>query len=187
MMLLHVCCSDCGLKMLDAIKKLPNLENEEVHFYFYNPNIHPQSEFTARQIALKKVTDENKIKLIVANWTPDDYFMKVGLTDCATIKVRSIRCPICWEVRLAKTFAFAKIKGYQSVSTTLLSSKYMERDTIIKIAKRLEKSTGIRFFQPEKINFELKTTGFYKQNYCGCIYSLIERMQEKYGSGDKRN
>jgi predicted adenine nucleotide alpha hydrolase (AANH) superfamily ATPase len=28
----------------------------------------------------------------------------------------------------------------------------------------------------------LKTSGFYKQSFCGCCYSLTERMTEKHGS-----
>ena len=49
---------------------------------------------------------------------------------------------------------------------------------IIKIGKEYEKEYGIKFVE---INSEenTKNVGFYKQNYCGCCYSLVERMTAK--------
>jgi epoxyqueuosine reductase len=180
MMLIHTCCADCSLKIIDSIKHDPKMDNEECHLYYYNPNIHPQSEFTARQIALSKIATENNIKLIIANWTPGDYFSAVNKLDQTKIWDSSTRCPICWQVRLEKTFKYAKENCYNRVTTTLLTSKYMQKGVILKIGCDLAKSTGIDFYSPEEVNCQLSTRGFYKQNYCGCAYSLITRMKEKY-------
>jgi epoxyqueuosine reductase len=183
MILLHVCCADCGLKMLDAIKTDPKNIDEEIHLFYYNPNIHPQSEFTARQLALQKIAETQKLQVIIANWTPTDYF---GVMQDLKEEVwkKELRCVRCWRLRMARTFAYAQTHGYAKVSTTLLTSKYMQKGVIMEIGCELSKDTGIEFYSPETINPEYKTKGFYKQNFCGCVFSLKERMQEKYGSID---
>ena len=68
--LIHTCCADCLLKMVDSLKD----SKEEIVAYFYNPNIHPRSEYLARLNAAKKITEENKIDLVVADWSPREWF-----------------------------------------------------------------------------------------------------------------
>jgi hypothetical protein len=151
-----------------------------VTLYYYNPNIHPQSEFTARQMALKKIAEEQHIPLVVANWTPDDYFGSIEHLSRDERFDRNIRCPHCWTLRLGKTFSYAKAHGFTHVSSTLITSSYMDKEKILVIAKRLEEETGIEFHVPKTIACDVKTKGFYKQNYCGCAYSLLERLNEKH-------
>jgi len=174
-LLLHSCCADCVLRFIGAIRNDTAMSNVEIVLYYYNPNIHPHSEFTARQIALQKIASENYLKLIIQNWTPKDYFDSV-----MGWKLKSDRCPKCWQLRLEKTFFYAKDNGFDIISTTLISSIYHQKGIIIEIGEKLSKEFKIKFFVPSKIDPELKTSGFYKQNYCGCVYSLKERMEEKY-------
>jgi epoxyqueuosine reductase len=181
MLLLHTCCADCTLKFIESIHADKLMEKEEIHLYYYNPNIHPQSEFTARQMALKKIADGKHVKLIVENWTPDEYFkVQESLTQSERFD-RKKRCPNCWRLRLAKVFAYAKDHGYTTVSSTIITSSYMDKNKITIIAEELEKKSGIQFYIPKHIECNIKTSGFYKQNYCGCVYSLLERLQEKHG------
>jgi len=164
--LIHTCCADCLLKLVNS------LEGDEVVAYFYNPNIHPRSEYLARLKAIQKITEENKIKLVVPDWSPKEYF--------EVIKDKNNRCDKCWNLRLNKTFEYAKKNNFEAVSTTLLSSHYQNKETIKKIGKELEKEYKIKFLVPKKIDKELKTSGFYKQNYCGCAYSLTEDWEKKF-------
>ena len=167
-LLIHACCADCLLKFIDSVKS-ENGEIDEIEIYFYNPNIHPRSEYLARLNAIKKITEVNKIKLIVADWSPKEWFEGV-----------KIRCEGCWELRLRKTFKYAKNKDFDKVSSTLLTSHYQDQNKIEKIAKKLESEYKIKFLVPKKVSKDLKTTGFYKQNYCGCCYSLVEAWEEKF-------
>lgn len=163
--LIHNCCADCLLKMTNSLK-------DEVVAYFYNPNIHPRAEYLARLKAIQKITKDYNIKLIVPDWSPKEYFEK--------IKDKNNRCDICWKLRLNKTFEYAKKNDFEAVTTTLLSSHYQNKEIIEKIGKDLEKEYKIKFLIPKKINRELKTSGFYKQNYCGCCYSLVENWENKF-------
>jgi predicted adenine nucleotide alpha hydrolase (AANH) superfamily ATPase len=179
--LLHTCCADCLLKYIDGFKKRFT-QQTEVDIYYYNPNIHPRSEYLARLAAVKEVHfDEIKkefpdTKLIVADWSPKEYFSKLnGVTDKS-------RCPLCWSLRLDKAYVYAKEMKYDAVSSSMISSSYMDRGTIEKLGLKLMKEFGIPFIYDLEFNQNLKTGGFYKQNYCGCVFSLQERYAEKFAN-----
>lgn len=186
-LLIHACCADCLLKFIDSIKS-ENKEVSQIEIYFYNPNIHPRSEYLARLKAIKKISEENKIKLIVADWSPREWFGGTNLSldkpGSLLNKERSLknktRCEGCWELRLRKTFEYAKEKSFKVISSTLITSHYQDQNKIEKIAKEFESEYKIKFLVPQKVSKNLKTTGFYKQNYCGCCYSLVEAWEEKF-------
>ncbi len=181
--LIHTCCADCLLKMVDSLKD----ESVEIVGYFYNPNIHPRSEYLTRLKAAQKICEENKIKLVVPDWSPKEWFgvqnpsvLRTAPLDKGEQLKNKTRCEKCWKLRLGKTFEYAKNKGFEAVSSTLVTSHYQNKEKIIEIGKGFEKEIGIKFFVPKKVSSELKTSGFYKQNYCGCCYSLVEAWSEKF-------
>ena len=51
---------------------------------------------------------------------------------------------------------------------------------IEKIGKEIGEKVGIEFLVPKNICKKLETKGFYKQIFCGCCYSLVERFEEKF-------
>lgn len=170
-LLIHACCADCLLHLLETLKT----NDADVGVYFYNPNIHPQSEYFARLFALKKVLANMPYKLIVPHWKPSEYFDAIG-KNCE----KKISCPNCWHLRLKSAFNYAKENNYEAVATTMLTSHYLDREKIARMGQKLAKQYGLKFIVPEKRDSDLKTRGFYKQNYCGCIFSLNERFGEKY-------
>jgi predicted adenine nucleotide alpha hydrolase (AANH) superfamily ATPase len=181
--LIHTCCADCLLKMIDSLKD----ESMEIVGYFYNPNIHPRSEYLTRLKAAQKICEENNIKLVVPDWSPKEWFvvqnpsvLRTAPLDGGEQLKNKTRCEVCWKLRLGKTFEYAKEKGFEAVSSTLVTSHYQNKEKIIEIGKSFEKEFGIEFLVPSKVSSELKTTGFYKQNYCGCCYSLVEAWGEKF-------
>jgi len=170
-LLLHSCCADCVLKFIESAKS----DNfEQVVVYYYNPNIHPRSEYLTRLKAIQDTLLPLNIKIIVADYSPKDYFKVVK--DPA----RSARCLNCWNLRLSKTADYANKFNYTHFSSTLVTSEYQDTKTITSIANSLSKKLKIKFYLPKIICCDLKTTGFYKQFFCGCVYSLTERYQEKY-------
>ena len=184
--LLHACCADCALKFVESIKKDNNIT--ALVFYYYNPNIHPRSEYQSRLKAIKQIADENKIKLIIPDWKPMDYFEYLNPSvdkstsplDEREKSIRPNRCINCWNLRLNQTAKYAKENGYEMFASTLVTSQYQDNITIEKIARSMAKKYELKFYVPELICTELKTSGFYKQFFCGCCYSLTERMNEKF-------
>ncbi len=184
--LIHVCCADCLLKFIQSIKE-NNKDVVEIVAYFYNPNIQPRSEYLARLKAVQKVAEENKIKVVVPDWSPKEWFLSLQNNVFGERwRERPSRCINCWNLRLRRLFEWAKKNEFNLVSSTLITSHYQDKNIIKKIGITLEKEFEIKFLIPKKVIRELKTKGFYKQNYCGCCYSLVEGLTEKF-SGKRRS
>lgn len=165
--LIHTCCADCLLNTLSTLE-----QQENMTVLFYNPNIHPRAEFQERLSAVKVVMQKYpEIKLVIPDYRPSEYF--------ESIRKEKKRCTGCWKRRLEYLFAYAKEHEFESVTSTLISSSYQNREEILKIALDLQKAFSIPFIQPKECKQEIHK-GFYKQNFCGCCYSLVERMNEKY-------
>jgi len=169
-LLIHACCTDCLLKMVESIKSEKNFE--EIEVYYYNPNIHPRSEYQSRLKAMQLMIKD--LKLIIPDWKPSDYFGEIKN------KEKGKRCIDCWNLRLEKTAKFAKENGFESFTSTLLTSEYQNGEIIEKIGKKIGKKYEINFFVPKNVCKHLETKGFYKQVFCGCCYSLVERFEEKF-------
>lgn len=214
-MLIHTCCADCFLKLHQSLSEETQAA---VQIFFYNPNIYPREEHQARLLAIKKVVKSlnQDIKIIVANYQPQDYFQTIkklkdnienrdgskngeGLknrdgsknrencenksaNDRFTIISRQKRCPLCWELRLRALFEKAKAEKISLISSTLFSSNYQDLDQVKLIAQKLSREYKIDFYVPQidQAMRDHSHRGFYKQNYCGCLYSLLEKSREKY-------
>lgn len=174
MILVHTCCADCALKFSVSVA---NYHQQKIDWYYYNPNIHPRSEYLARMKALKKIKPDG-IDLIVPNYRPIKYYRAIAQLQDKFNQLQ--RCLLCWQLRLEASFEYAADHNYQIVSTTLVTSHYQDHKTINDIGQVLAKKYQLEFYIPDDIVCDLNTRGFYKQNYCGCAYSLVARMQEKY-------
>jgi len=178
-LLIHACCADCLLKMVESIKLEKKFE--EIEVYYYNPNIHPRSEYQSRLKAMQLMVGD--LKMIVADWKPSEYFGCLKPTLPSLEKgglKKSERCLRCWRLRLEKTAEFAKKNGFEAFSSTLLTSEYQNSEMIEKIGKEVGKKHNVQFLIPNKICKKLETKGFYKQVFCGCCYSLTEKFEEKF-------
>ena len=69
-LLIHACCADCLLKMVESIKTEKKIE--EIEVYYYNPNIHPRSEYQSRLKAMQLMIGD--LKMIIPDWRPVEYF-----------------------------------------------------------------------------------------------------------------
>ena len=125
--------------------------------------------------------------MVVPDWKPSDYFKSLSpaIAGASPFDEREklkkmVRCVKCWELRLEKTAEYAKKNGFGAFSSTLLTSEYQNSEMIEKIGKKIGKNHNIKFLIPNKICKKLETKGFYKQVFCGCCYSLVERFEEKF-------
>jgi len=177
---IHTCCADCLIHLIEALEEEKQISKDtQITILFYNPNIHPKTEYMERLNALKIVLKEKysnwNMKLVIPDYKPKEYF--------ESIVGREKRCLGCWELRLSNVFEYAKAHKIAYVTSTLLSSHYQDIDTIIDIAQNLEDKEAHLIFPKEHHEHSINK-GFYKQNFCGCCYSLNEKLREKYLSGD---
>lgn len=174
--LLHTCCAGCAIYTFRVLESKFN----QVTGFFFNPNIHPYKEFKSRQEAVKKYADKYGKKMEFREYTPERFFHEVNYKE-----MHGERCPICWRMRLTEAAAFAKEKGYDSFTTTLLISPYQNHDIVKLIGEEISKEAGIPFYYEDfRPGFNeslgaLKAEGLYSQKYCGCLYSEKEKHEKK--------
>jgi hypothetical protein len=144
--------------------------------YYYNPNIHPYSEFDKRRQTLAGYSDTIGLKMI---W-PQGYDMENFLRNVAFRE--SERCRYCYYDRLRSTALTARHGKFDGFSSTLLYSKFQKHDLIREIGEAVGRDTGVPFYYEDfrsgwKEGVETsKHLGLYRQQYCGCIYSEKERF-----------
>lgn len=181
-LLIHACCGPCSSYVLEYLNKYFNIT-----ILYYNPNIYPDTEYVRRLNELKKFINsfDNKIEIIELEYLPDEFYSKTsGLENLGE---RSQRCYNCYELRLEVAAKYAIENNYDYFTTTLSISPYKNSDWINEIGSNLEKKYKIKYLYADfkkkngyKRSIELsKKYGMYRQEYCGCIYSKIEKENKE--------
>jgi hypothetical protein len=111
----------------------------------------------------------------------DHYGLKEFIRAVVNKEKEGERCLLCYSMRLEEAAKIAKKMGLNGFTTSLLVSPYQKFDKIIAIGQEMGKRYSIPFFiedfrQGWKTGINLsKDLGLYRQKYCGCIYSEMER------------
>ena len=174
--LLHICCAPCEIYPVEKIRQEKHLAGG----FFYNPNIHPYSEYLKRKEAVEKYSKETGFTVIFGDYDIEEYFQNVIYDE----GIRS-RCPVCWWHRIKKTAQKAKENGFDAFTTTLLGSPYQDHGILKNICEEVAGSTGVKFYYEDfRIGFKeahnkARSKGMYCQNYCGCLFSEKERIEAK--------
>lgn len=173
--LLHICCGPCATYPLEILRQ----ENYEVIGYFYNPNIHPYTEYIKRQEGVEQLAQITALKVIYEKkYNVIDYFQAIAYRE-------HLRCRFCYQMRLEQAAHIAKKGKFDYFTTSLLVSKYQKHDWIKEIGTTIGSKYGIPFlYQDFRAGFmetvvKSKELGLYRQQYCGCLYSEIERYAPK--------
>jgi len=121
------------------------------------------------------------VEVIIGDYIPERWLYNVR----AFQKEREggLRCNICIAVRLFETGLKAKKLGINYFSTTLTISPKKNVEVVNRIGRMIGKRLGIKFIEKilrKKCGFEKSVSlsrkyNLYRQNYCGCVYSLEER------------
>ena len=96
---------------------------------------------------------------------------------------RGRRCSVCFRLRLEKTALKAKELGFDYFGTTLTVSPYKNANLLNTIGLALENTYQVSFLVSDfkkkngyKRSIELsREYHLYRQDYCGCKYSKLER------------
>ncbi len=170
--LLHICCGPCSIYPVSALRD----EGLSVHGFFYNPHIQPYQEFQRRLQTLRTFAASVELPLIErTDYDLETFFRQVAFRE-------TNRCLYCYSLRLEAAARLAKKSGFDAFSTTLLYSKHQKHDLIVSIARQACRKHGIDFLYRDfrtgwsEGQRQAKELGLYRQQYCGCIYSEMERF-----------
>lgn len=175
---MHVCCGPC---LMYPLKRLTE-KGHKLTGFWYNPNIHPYTEYQNRLEAVRYLEWARDFPMIYENSYDLVEYLKVVLPHLDD------RCRFCYQLRLARTASVTKEKGFEAFSTTLLVSPTQKHELINEIGEELAKKYDIKFFYADlrpgyyEGKGMAKELNLYRQKYCGCIFSEKERYYNKKGS-----
>jgi epoxyqueuosine reductase len=172
--LLHICCAPCTIYPLRVLKA----QGHEVTGFFYNPNIHPYTEFERRRETLVTFAAVSLLPLVIDDTYDHEGFLKGALS------LGKDRCLACYRMRLERAFQKVGEVGAEGLTTTLLYSKYQRHEDIAQIGDELSQKFSIPFLYRDfrtlwrQGQTDAVTLGLYKQQYCGCVISEQERFKK---------
>lgn len=183
-LLLHACCAPCSSYCIEYLSHF-----FDITIYYYNPNIDSDEEFNKRANEIEKFIKEfktrRKVNYVIENYNSSDYINAVKGFEKE--KEGGKRCNICFRLRLEKAAKYASTNGFDYFTTTLSISPYKNSELLNEIGQDLESKYNIKYLYSDfkknngyKRSIELSHEyDLYRQDYCGCIYSKVERDNRK--------
>lgn len=172
-LLLHACCAPCSSACLERLK-----DYFSVTVFFYNPNIEDEEYLKRKKELIRFIEETGWANFIDCEHETKDYYTAVeGLELC---EEGGERCEKCFYLRLERTAKEAQKLGYEYFSTTLTISPLKDEQLINAIGYGLQDKFSIKWLPSDfkKRNGYLRSIklskehSLYRQNYCGCIYSM---------------
>lgn len=188
-LLMHACCAPCSSACLERLGNY-----FDISILFYNPNITEEAEYIKRVEEIKKFISGFKtkypIKLIEGRYEPKEFFeIAKGLENEPE---RGKRCYKCYKLRLEETAKVATDMKFDYFCTTLTLSPYKNATWLNEIGEDLNNNYDSTYLYSDfkkkngyKRSIELsKEFDLYRQDYCGCVYSLRDELERKKNKTD---
>ena len=177
-LLLHICCAP---DQTVAVER--TLDEYDVTGFFSNSCIEPDGEYRRRLDNSKYLAEIQDIEIL-----EDEYFPNSFLDIARGMEKqpeRGKRCRKCIEYRMRRTAEKAKQAGFDIFATTLTVSPHKDADHINMYGEDLAWEFDIEYLPANfkkldgfKRSVELsKKLGVYRQNYCGCRFSLRDKKK----------
>ncbi len=174
--LLHVCCAPCSIVVIDELRGA-----YELSVLFFNPNIHPEEEYLKRKAAVVRLCQEWGVPMIDEDYMPGEWDESVRGLEAEP--EGGLRCRACFAFRLLRAAAVASERGISLYGTTLTTGRNKRAIIINPIGEAAGAHHGIRYYpedwkkggREERSRTLVRERGIYRQNYCGCRYSIRDR------------
>ncbi len=176
-LLLHCCCAPCSSYVLEYLSRY-----FQITVLYYNPNIYPPSEYEMRveeeEKLIEKMSCPNPVTLKKGRYVPEEFYETVrGYENSPE---GGDRCERCYELRLREAALEARKGGYDFFTTTLSISPLKSAQKLNSVAEKVSREYGVPCLPSDfkkrngyKRSLELSEKyDLYRQNYCGCRYSI---------------
>lgn len=187
-LLLHVCCGPCSSNVLKEL-----CTHFNITIYYSNSNIYPDTEYYRRYNELcdfvERFNQDNQttIQVIEDPYKPLEYLNH--LMPLKDEKEGGLRCKLCYNLRMAKAYDYARKNNFDYWTTVLSVSPHKNSQWINEIGERKDQTKTKFLYADFKKNDGYKKSvaeaakyNLYRQNYCGCLYSyedMLEREKRK--------
>jgi len=184
--LIHSCCAPCAGPLMEKMKE----DGIKLTILFYNPNIHPKTEYEIRKSENKRFADKTNIPFVDLDYDVQEWFARAkGMEQEPE---RGVRCSMCFDMRFLRTAFYAYENNFKVITSSLGISRWKDMDQInasgIKAANFYPNITYWTYNWRKEGGsarmYEIaKEEKFYQQEYCGCVYSLRDTnlWREKNG------
>ncbi|HHF7345673.1 TPA: epoxyqueuosine reductase QueH [Legionella feeleii] len=174
-LLLHSCCAPCSGEVMEALL----FSKINFSIFFYNPNIHPVQEYEIRKEENIQFAKKHNIPFIDADYDKDNWFARIKGLEWEP--ERGKRCTACFDMRFERTALYAHEHGFPVISSSLGISRWKDMEQINGSGTRAaSRYPHLEYWTynwrknggSERMYEIAKRENFYKQEYCGCVYSL---------------
>lgn len=182
-LLLHSCCAPCSSYVLEYLTNY-----FEITVLYYNPNIFPEEEYAYRIeeqnrliSALNKNNQGYPISFIPTEYEPDAFYQIAKGYEQEP--EGGERCFRCYELRLREAAQYAKEGAFDYFTTTLSISPLKNAAKLNEIGRKVADEFELSYLYSDfkkkngyQRSVELSAIyKLYRQDYCGCVYSKMER------------
>ncbi len=186
---LHSCCAPCSSYTIEYLSKY-----FKIMVLFYNPNIHPRSEYLRRveeqKEMIKKMDAPHGLDFIEGDYETEVFFDLCKERE--NEREGGEICGECYRFRLKRASELSQEIGYDYFATTLSISPHKNSQVINRIGEEIALKYGSMHLPSDfkkkngfKRSIELSDKlGLYRQDYCGCVYSKKER-DERFDEMEK--
>lgn len=185
-LLLHCCCAPCASYVLEYLSNY-----FAVTAFFYNPNITDAAEYRRRAGELARLVKEMPAPHPIAFWE-GPYESAAFLQEARGLegeKEGGARCARCFSLRLGKTAQAARAGGFDYFASTLSISPLKNAALLNETGLAMAEKHGAVWLPSDfkkkngfKRSVELCAQyGLYRQNYCGCAFSMREASMKDQG------
>ena len=183
-MLVHICCSVDSHFFIEKLQQ--EFPDEKLVGFFYDPNIHPYSEYRLRLLDVERSCQKLGIELIEGEYDYENWMDAVRGLEKEPEK--GARCEVCFDRRFEVSAHKAIELGEQTMTTTLLVSPKKSQEQLIRSGETFEASHGVKFipFDYRKNNGTAdqgrvsREQQLYRQDYCGCLYGLSMQRDQQH-------
>ena len=183
-LLLHSCCAPCSSYVLEYLSQY-----FEITVLYYNPNIYPDEEYWKRvkeqQEFIRKFPAEHPISFLEGAFEKERFYDTVRGVE--QIPEGGERCFRCYRLRLTEAARLAQKLQMDYFTTTLSISPLKNAQKLNEIGGQIAEEYGVDYLYSDfkkkggyQRSVELSHQyEMYRQDYCGCVFSMREREAQK--------
>ncbi len=184
--LMHSCCAPCAGDLMERMIE----SGIDLTIFFYNPNIHPKKEYEIRKNENIRFAEKLGIPFVDADYDVQNWFARAKGLEWSP--ERGERCTKCFDMRFERTALYAAENNFKIITSSLGISRWKDMDQINTSGERAAKHyDGVTYWTynwrkaggAERMYEIAKREGFYKQEYCGCIFSLRDSNEWRKKGG----
>lgn len=181
--LVHICCSVDSHFFLEKLQA--DYPDEKLTGFFYDPNIHPYSEYQLRLLDVERSCKKLGIDLLEGEYDYENWLQAVRGLEKEPEK--GARCEVCFDKRFITSAKKALEIGEEKITTTLLVSPLKSQEQLKRVGDEFHEKHGVEFIAvdyrsgggTQDQSRVTKEEQLYRQDYCGCIFGLTMQREQQ--------